>query len=106
MRQTRAIQIAFVIDENLGLVDQATKGSGMNDPISITLKFTAHGRRRLRVAATARGRIGSRVGRQWRIRRHRLSISADKCITSKAIDPSVFAVSAFGSAEMIAQGIF
>ena len=45
MRQPSAIQIAFVIDEYLGLVDQATKGSGMNDAIAIALELAAQMRR-------------------------------------------------------------
>jgi hypothetical protein len=33
-----AKQIPFVIEENLGLVDQTPEGRGMNDTVTVTLK--------------------------------------------------------------------
>jgi Holliday junction resolvasome RuvABC endonuclease subunit len=39
MGQARAKQVAFMIEEHLGLVDQTPKRSGMNDPITIALKL-------------------------------------------------------------------
>jgi hypothetical protein len=38
--QTRAKEIAFVIDENLGFVFETPERRGMNDAITIALKFT------------------------------------------------------------------
>jgi len=38
MGQPRAKQIAFMVDEDLGLVDQAPKGTGVDDAIAIALK--------------------------------------------------------------------
>ncbi len=45
VRQAGAVQIAFVIDEHLGLVDQAPKGVRMNDAIAVALVFAAELRR-------------------------------------------------------------
>ncbi len=39
MRQPGPVQIAFVIDEHLGLVDQPAKRRGMNDAVAIALIF-------------------------------------------------------------------
>ena len=36
-----AVQVAFVIDEHLGLVDQAPEGVGMDDAIAVALEFAA-----------------------------------------------------------------
>ena len=44
MRQPGAKQIAFVVQEHLGLVDQASKGGGVNHPIAVPLKRIACGR--------------------------------------------------------------
>src|SRR3970040_1870576 len=41
MRQARGVEIPFVVDENLCLVDQAPKCRRVNDPIAVTLKFGA-----------------------------------------------------------------
>ena len=38
MGQPRAKQIAFMVDKDLGLVDQAPKGAGVDDAIAIALK--------------------------------------------------------------------
>jgi len=50
--QSCAVQVAFVIDENLGLVYEAPKRCGVNDAIAVTLVFAAKGRPGL-VEATA-----------------------------------------------------
>ena len=49
MCQPRAEQVAFMVDEDLGLVFEPAKGGGMNDAVAITLEFAAMGRRRFRV---------------------------------------------------------
>ena len=41
MRQTRAKQVTFVIDENLRLVFEATKCRGVNDAVAVSLKLAA-----------------------------------------------------------------
>ena len=38
VRQPRPVMIAFVIDEDLGLVLQATKGRRMDDPVAVALE--------------------------------------------------------------------
>ena len=51
MSQPRAIEVAFVIDEDLGLVHESTKRGAMNDSIAVALKLATIGGRRFRVAA-------------------------------------------------------
>jgi hypothetical protein len=41
VRQAGAKQVAFVIDEDLGLVFEAAKGGGMDDAVAVALEFTA-----------------------------------------------------------------
>ena len=73
VRHPRAVQIAFVIDEHLGLVGQAAKGIGMDDAIAVALEFAAILRRRLGDSggrATA-GRAPRRApGPRWLMTRH------------------------------------
>ena len=64
VRDTGAIQVTLVIDENLGLVGQAPKGIGMDDAIAVALERAAILRRRLGVAAAARACIVRGVGGQ------------------------------------------
>jgi hypothetical protein len=64
VRQRRAVQVAFVIDEDLGLVDQAAKGVGMDDAIAVALKLAAEFRLRLRKAPAARLLLVSGVRRE------------------------------------------
>ena len=47
----RAIQVAFVVDEHLRLVDQAAESAGMHDAIAIALVFAAVLGRRLGMPA-------------------------------------------------------
>ena len=47
MRDAGAVQVAFVIHEDLGLVDEAAKRIRMDDAIAIALKLAAKTRRRL-----------------------------------------------------------
>ena len=54
MRQPRAEQVAFVVEEHLRLVDQAAERGGVHDAVAVALELGARGRRRLRVAAAAR----------------------------------------------------
>ena len=42
MRETCAVMITFVLDENLGLAEQPPKGVGMDDPVAV-----ARGRRKI-----------------------------------------------------------
>jgi hypothetical protein len=41
MRQPRAEEVAFVVDENLGLVDQAPEGRAVHDAVAVALVFVA-----------------------------------------------------------------
>ena len=63
MREACSIQIAFVIDEHLGLVDQAAKCRAVHDPIAVALIFRSVGGRRFRMATSTRLRV---VSRKWR----------------------------------------
>ena len=54
MRQPRAEQVAFMVDEDLGLVDQAAERGGMDDAVAVALEGVARGRRRAGVQPTAR----------------------------------------------------
>ena len=53
MSEPCAVEITFVIDEDLGLIHEATKCSGMNDAIAVALKLTTIGRRILHVTAAS-----------------------------------------------------
>ena len=48
VRQAGAEQVALMVDEDLGLVDQAPEGRGMDDAVPVALEVAARGRRRLR----------------------------------------------------------
>ena len=67
MGQTRTVMIALVIDEHLGLVHEAPERGGMNHPVTITLKLTAVGMRRLRMnpslTVTFPGSVGPQTAR-------------------------------------------
>ena len=49
--QTRSVEITFVIDEDLGLVDEAAKCRGVDDAVAIALELAAISRGIFRVAA-------------------------------------------------------
>ena len=49
MRQARAVEVAFVVHEDLRLVDQPTESTAMNNAIAVTLIFSAEPRRRFAV---------------------------------------------------------
>ena len=51
MRQPGAEQVALVVDEDLGLVDQAAEGRAVHDAVAVALELVARRRRRLRDAA-------------------------------------------------------
>jgi hypothetical protein len=51
MRQPRAEQVAFMVQKNLGFVDQPAKGRRVNNAIAVPLKVGARGRLRLGKAA-------------------------------------------------------
>ena len=65
VRQARAEVIAFMGDENLGLVLQAAEGGGMDDPVAVALEGAAGRAFGLRIKAAA-GLVGP--GREWRER--------------------------------------
>ncbi len=53
VREPRAVQVAFMVHEHLGLVDEAAERRRMHDAVAIALVFGAVTRRRLVVAAAA-----------------------------------------------------
>ena len=84
VRESRAKQVAFVIDEDLGLVFEAAERRRVNDTVAVALEFGAANRRRLVSAAPTRivrtHRIGRKVShfeqtrrapRQWKTAGHR-----------------------------------
>ncbi len=62
--EARAEHVAFVIDEDLGLVLESPEGRGMNDAIAIALKCPPHHRVGLVVKASATAVVGRSVGFQ------------------------------------------
>jgi hypothetical protein len=77
MRQPGAEQVALVVDEDLGLVDQAPERGAVHDAVAVALVFGAPGggrlgwrRPRLCAQALAQGANGATThGRQRRSRR-------------------------------------
>jgi hypothetical protein len=65
VRQSRSVEVAFVVDEDLRLINQSTKSVGVHDAIAVALKFTSHFRRGLWIEPTARARIVSRPRREY-----------------------------------------
>jgi len=53
MRQPGAEQVALVVQEHLGLVDQATEGGGVDDAVTVALESVARGGGRLGIAPPA-----------------------------------------------------
>ena len=51
VRQPGAEQVALVVEEDLGLVDEAPKRGAVDDAVAIALEFVARRRRLLRMAA-------------------------------------------------------
>jgi hypothetical protein len=68
VRQARSKQVAFVIHEDLGLVFEAAKGGGMNDPVPVALEFTARLGARFGKCPAATVSIDDGIGRQFRHR--------------------------------------
>src|SRR6266481_4378797 len=66
MGEAGAVVIAFVVDEDLGFVLQASKGSRMDDAVPVTLKRQAKRMVRLRMDAAAAVAGVHRVGGQGR----------------------------------------
>jgi hypothetical protein len=64
VRQPRLVQIALVIDEHLGLVDQPAERGGMHDAIAVALIFGAVCGLGLGMAPAARMLIVSGIGRR------------------------------------------
>ena len=64
MRQARAVQVPFVVDEDLGLVDQAAEGRRMHDAVAIALVLAAMPWRRFREAPAARTLLVLRIRRE------------------------------------------
>ena len=62
VRETGAKHIAFMIDEYLGLVFEATEGAGVHDAVAVALEFAAGVGRRFGEAAAARIGFAGGVG--------------------------------------------
>jgi hypothetical protein len=58
------IEVPFVIDEDLGLVNEAPKGVRVDDPVAIALEFAAKIRFWLRVAPPARALVMGGIRRE------------------------------------------
>jgi hypothetical protein len=54
MRQPRAKQIAFVVQKNLGFVDQTPKGGAVDDTVAVSGELGARGSGRLWETAATR----------------------------------------------------
>ena len=63
--QPRAKQVAFMIDENLGLVFKPPEGRAMHDAVAVALEFAARQRRRLGDLPASGVGFADRVGRQF-----------------------------------------
>ncbi len=61
MGQARAVEVALVIDEYLGLVHEPAKRGRVNNPVAIALVFTAVAGRRFRMAPAPTLRLAGRV---------------------------------------------
>jgi hypothetical protein len=48
MREPGAKQVAFMVQKNLGFVDQPAKRSAVNDAVTVALKFGTRGGRTLK----------------------------------------------------------
>src|SRR5580704_6996927 len=64
MREAGAIQVAFVIDEHLSLVDQPAEGGGVDDAVAVTLVFRPIGGSSLGMTPAARLALLRCVGGQ------------------------------------------
>src|SRR5690606_22677586 len=72
VRQPCAKQVAFMIEEDLGLVDEAAKRRRMDDAVAVTLVVVARGRRRLAAPTSPRCRRVAGPNRK----RHERSVQA------------------------------
>ncbi len=68
MREPRAVHVAFVVDEDLRLVDQATEGVRMDDAVAVALELAAPVRGRLRVTPAAGAPLERGPGREPDVR--------------------------------------
>ncbi len=61
VREARAVEIAFVVHEHLGLVDEAAEGVGVDDAVAVALERRAGGSLWLGQAPPARSARARRV---------------------------------------------
>ena len=66
VRQARAIQVALVIDEHLGLVDEPPECGGVDDTVPVALVLPPVPCLRLGVTPALRPRLRCGIGREWR----------------------------------------
>jgi hypothetical protein len=62
--ETRAKEVTLVVEEDLGLVDQAAKGGTVHDAVAVALEFVAVWIRRQGIATPARSFRQARTGRE------------------------------------------
>jgi hypothetical protein len=83
MRDPRPVEIALVIHEHLGLVDQAAEGVGMDDPVAIPLEFAAECRRRFRKSPAATLLVDRGIRRERLT--HRLPATRPKGLAQRGV---------------------
>jgi len=90
VRQAGAVEVALVVDEDLGLVDQAAEGRRVDDAITVPLVLGAVARRRLLEPSTARLGVVLRIGREagGRQVKRPAHAAAPKCDSSVAMSAS------------------
>ena len=90
VRQPRAIEVALVVDEDLGLVDQAAERRRMDDPVAVPLVLGAVAWRRLVETPAPRFGVVLRVGREAGVRHvaRPAHAAAPRCASSVAVSAS------------------
>src|SRR4030088_3316558 len=85
MGQPCSVQIAFVVDENLGLVHQPPERGRMHDAVAISLIFRTVIGCRFRVAAPAGMFIESRIGGAGAHAKNSLSVATSAASLYSAV---------------------
>jgi len=90
VRQAGAVEVALVVDEDLGLVDQAAERRRVDDAVAVPLVLGAVARRRLREPPTARLGLVLRIRREAGRRQvtRPAHAAAPKCDSSVAVSAS------------------
>ncbi len=86
VRQPRAVQVALVVDEDLGLVHEAPERGGVHDAVAVSLVLGAVARRRLRKAPAARGTLVLCIGCEAGVGAHAAAPKWTASVASRASD--------------------